>query len=98
MNYIPVIVFKFVVSLTRFLFAVHGPAVTKRLENVKVTAAILEEDIFSMVCGEYDGTLNQFYTIINCQAPMRAQFVQMLIDGKGMINIYEFEVHGFTVM
>ena len=74
--------------------------VHKRAENVAVTVALKEENIFytnrsgSNHCGYHDGFLNQSYTLISCIPPITGQFVQIQSFTTSYLNLYEVEVHG----
>ena len=61
-----------------------------------------EEEIFytgnednDVLCDYRDGDLNQYYTLMTCRQPLRAQFVQIQLNTTTWFHIYEVEVHGF---
>jgi len=67
---------------------------------MEVTAALYEEDLEftgsnrEVLCAYFHGSLNQYNTSIQCEQPIRAQFVQLLLQGVTALNLYEVEVHG----
>jgi len=47
-----------------------------------------------VLCYYFEGVLNQFYTLVTCKQPIRGQYVQILLNTTGFLNIYEVEVIG----
>ncbi|XP_067931004.1 fucolectin-1-like [Watersipora subatra] len=76
-------------------------SVAKRLRDVVITASNTEDELLiesgpKSFCGRFDGILNPHFITITCAHSMKAQFVQLQMMGFGILNIYEFEVHGFA--
>ncbi|XP_067950576.1 fucolectin-like [Watersipora subatra] len=72
----------------------------ERTRNAIVTASNVEDHLFlrnnpESLCAYHAGILDRYFTTMTCVQPMRARFVQMLLNATTIINIYEFEVHGF---
>ena len=69
-------------------------------KNAYVTVAIVEEDIFYLTeneknfCASHSGSLNRYYTTINCTSAVTGQFVQIEFNTTYAVNLYEIEVHG----
>jgi len=47
-----------------------------------------------VLCYYHDGVLNQYYTLVICKQPIRGRFVQILLNAKTVLNLYEVEVFG----
>jgi len=48
-----------------------------------------------VLCNQLDGHLSQYYTLVTCMAPIRGQFVQVLLQDITVLALGEVEVHGF---
>jgi len=65
---------------------------------------MVEEDIEftgsnpEALCKYVDGYLNRYYTLITCDHPISGRFVQILFNATTMLNLYEIEVHGYSLV
>ena len=76
------------------------PEVAQRLRNVFVTVAVTESKLFDnspgsrSLCKYVHGYLNTYYTLIECERPIKGQLVQIMINDISALHVYEIEVHG----
>ena len=90
-------IFNYNIQITTLIITVAG---YDRARNAYITVAMVEADIFygsgneDNLCSYYDGVLNQYYTLINCNSAISGQFVQLQFYTLNHLNLYEVEVHG----
>jgi len=52
------------------------------------------EDSLSL-CAYHNGSVNQYYTLLECGTPMTGRYVQIQLLTETALQVYEVEVHGF---
>ena len=79
-------------TTVRLIVTEHTGAV-----NTVITVSETEDKIddADSLCGQKDGTLNQYFTLIQCNPVKTGRFVQLKIITTNFLNLYELEVIGY---